>query len=189
MLTTGQKATILARAGDAVPAFPARSLPIQERHLLKGDEAPQEELDADAQQAAAVARWSQQIEDMYVIHVAARAARSLREAQEAIQLDRLRRANAHPAANNWRTAADLRCAFTASDQRRGCWCRFAVGYRALTSGEVPREVASRRCGQGMEVSGSMTRCNTPISKHSLRTYKNHSLRGNAGAGIADAAAV
>src|ERR1700712_5241181 len=94
MLTTGQKATILAKAGDAVPAFPPRCLPIQERHLFKGDKAPQEELDADAQQATAVARWSQQIEDMYVIHVAARAARSLREAQEALQLDRLRRSNA-----------------------------------------------------------------------------------------------
>ncbi|MDB5826042.1 MAG: hypothetical protein JWQ73_262 [Variovorax sp.] len=97
MLTTGQKATILAKAGDAVPAFPARSLPIQERHLFRGAEAPQEELDADAQQARAAERWCQQIEDMYVVHVAARAARSLREAQDALQLDRLRQANAHPA--------------------------------------------------------------------------------------------
>jgi len=94
MLTTGQKAVILAKAGDAVPAFPARSLPIQERHLLKGADAPQEELDADAQQAAAVRRWSQTVDDMYVVHVAARAARSLREAQAAMQLDRLRQTNA-----------------------------------------------------------------------------------------------
>lgn len=46
----------------------------QEPHLFKGDEAPEEELDADAQRATAVAKWSQQIEEMYVIHVATRAA-------------------------------------------------------------------------------------------------------------------
>ena len=100
MLTTGQKAILLAKAGDAVPAFPARSLPIQERHLLKGAEAPQEELEADAQHAEAVRRWSQTIENMYVVHVAARAARSLREAQAAVQLDRLRHANADPINND-----------------------------------------------------------------------------------------
>ena len=93
MLTTGQKANILAKAGDAVPAFPARRLPIQERHLLKGVDACPEELEADAQQAQAVARWSRQIEDMYVVHVAARAARSLREAQAAMQMAGLRQAN------------------------------------------------------------------------------------------------
>ena len=93
MLTTGQKATILAKAGIAVPAFPARRLPVQERHLLMGARKPKEELDADAEQAAAVLQWNHAIETLYVAHVAARAARSLRQAQEAQQLERLRRAN------------------------------------------------------------------------------------------------
>ena len=95
MLTTGQKANILAKAGVAVPAFPARRLPVQERHLLMGARKPKEERDADAEQDAAVLRWNQAVENLYVAYVAARAARSLREAQEAQQLDRLRRANSH----------------------------------------------------------------------------------------------
>ena len=74
MLTTNRKANLLAKSGVAVPAFPARRLPIQERHLRKGARVPREELEADAQQAEAVARWSLQIEDMYVVYVAARAA-------------------------------------------------------------------------------------------------------------------
>jgi len=93
MLTIDQKANILAKAGIAVPAFPSRRLPIQERHLLMGARKPKEERDADAEQAAAVVGWNQAVENLYVTHVAARAARSLREAQEAQQLDRLRRAN------------------------------------------------------------------------------------------------
>ena len=106
MLTTGQKANILAKAGVAAPAFPARRLPIQERHLRKGARAPREELDADAQQAEAVAQWDKQIEDIYVVYVAARAAKSLREAEEAQQLDRLRRANVRPARSDRTTDAD-----------------------------------------------------------------------------------
>jgi len=77
MLTTGQKANLLAKSGVAVPAFPARCLPIQERHLRKGARVPKEELDADAQQAEAVTRWNLQIEDMYVVCGASRAARNL----------------------------------------------------------------------------------------------------------------
>jgi len=83
MLTTGRKANILAKSGVAVPAFPARRLPIQERHLRKGARAPQEELDADAQQAEAVARWNLQVEDMYVVYVAARAASRVAQADGA----------------------------------------------------------------------------------------------------------
>ena len=96
MLTTSQKALILAKAGIEVPAFPARRLPVQERHLLKGHRAPREELDADAEQERAVEKWSQHIETLYVAHTAARAAKSLREAEEARQLVMLQRANAGP---------------------------------------------------------------------------------------------
>ncbi|MDM0058936.1 hypothetical protein [Variovorax fucosicus] len=96
MLTTSQKANILAKTGVEVPAFPARRLPVQERHLIKGGRAPRDELDADAEQERAVEKWSQHIETLYVAHTAARAARSLREAEEARQLAMLQRANARP---------------------------------------------------------------------------------------------
>ena len=94
MLNTGQKAKILAKAGVAIPAFPARRLPIQERHLLRGEFAPPEELEADAEQAAAVDHWTRYVGDLYAVHMAARAARSLRESEEASSLYRLQMSNA-----------------------------------------------------------------------------------------------
>ena len=106
MLTPGQKANILAKAGIAVPAFPARRLPVQERHLLMGARKPKEEQQADAEQAAAVLGWNQAVENLYVAHVAARAARSLRQAQEAEQLDDLRRANSQPVQTDESTDTD-----------------------------------------------------------------------------------
>ncbi|HEY2254615.1 MAG TPA: hypothetical protein VGI11_03175 [Variovorax sp.] len=72
MRTTSQKAEILARAGIAVPAFPAEG------------------------ESAAAERWKREIDNLFAGYVAARAARSLREAEEALQLDRLRRANCSP---------------------------------------------------------------------------------------------
>jgi hypothetical protein len=110
MLTTSQKAHILARAGVAVPAFPARRLPVQERYLREGARVPQEELDADAEQRAAAERWNREIETLYVAHAAARAAKSLRDSEEAQQLDMLRRASNRPATTppNDRTMPGLR---------------------------------------------------------------------------------
>jgi hypothetical protein len=100
MLTTSQKAHILAKAGVAVPAFPARRLPVQERYLREGARVPREERDADAEQQAAARRWVEEIETRYVAHAAARAAESLRDAEEAQQLDRLRRAASAPTARD-----------------------------------------------------------------------------------------
>lgn len=94
MPTTDQKAHILMKAGIAVPAFPAWRLPVQERHLYKGNRAPQQELDAGAEQAEAVAQWERQIDNLFVTYAAARAAKSLRESEEAQQLGQLQRANA-----------------------------------------------------------------------------------------------
>lgn len=65
MLSTQQKAQILKKAGQAVPASPGGVGPA---------------LDA----------WTREVENLYVSYVAARAARSLREAEEARQLERLR---------------------------------------------------------------------------------------------------
>lgn len=95
MLTTSQKSHILAKAGVMVPPFPARRLPVQERHLLRGAKAPQDELDADAEQAVAVAQWHKLVESLYVEYSAARAARSLRESAEAERLRQLRDDNSY----------------------------------------------------------------------------------------------
>lgn len=80
MLTPDQKEVILRRAGIAVPIFPERRLQAQER-------------DAEAEHASAVHRWSEAIDVLYVQYAAARAAKSLRDADEAAQLDRLQRAS------------------------------------------------------------------------------------------------
>jgi hypothetical protein len=95
MLTTSQKSHILAKAGLVVPPFPARRLPVQERHLLRGARAPQDELDADAEQSVAVAQWHKLVESLYVEYSAARAAKSLRESAEAERMRQLRDANSY----------------------------------------------------------------------------------------------
>jgi len=73
MLSIQQKAKILAKAGQSVPASP---------------------VDADA---SAIAAWTKDVENLYVAYVAARAAKSLRDAEDARQLDMLRRLSAHSA--------------------------------------------------------------------------------------------
>ena len=75
MLTIFQKATILSKAGFEVPACPAE--------------------DTTASPTSAVSQkmqeWGKAIETMYVAYVAARAAKSLRDAEESRQTDMLRR--------------------------------------------------------------------------------------------------
>ncbi|MBN8751542.1 Uncharacterised protein [Xylophilus ampelinus] len=73
MLTSFQKAEILARAGVVVPA-PAP--------------AP-----AEGTGRATSDRWQHEIDNLFAGYVARRAARSLREAEEARTLARLRQAN------------------------------------------------------------------------------------------------
>lgn len=73
MLTSFQKAEILARAGVVVPG-PAPALIEDSGHA-----------DSD--------RWQQEIDNLFAGYVARRAARSLREAEEARTLAKLRRAN------------------------------------------------------------------------------------------------
>jgi hypothetical protein len=77
MLTTSQKANILRKAGLQVPAAPTSvsedaSHPADELHKLAKE-------------------WSTTVENLYVTYAAARAAKSLRDAEEARQLDVLRR--------------------------------------------------------------------------------------------------
>jgi hypothetical protein len=75
MLTVLQKATILGKAGFAVPARP-----IEDAMSA-----------ASAQPSAAAHEWAWAIETMYVSYVAARAAKSLRDAEDARRADMLRR--------------------------------------------------------------------------------------------------
>lgn len=93
MLTTDQKESILRKAGVLVPPFPARRWPVQERYLREGACMPKEELEADAEQRAAADAWARAIQTLYVEFTAARAARSLREAEQARSDQALQRAS------------------------------------------------------------------------------------------------
>ena len=89
MLTTDQKETILRRAGVAVPAFPSRRPSDQQQQadaepILKGN------MQADGRQNTAE-HWARTIDALFVEYSAARAASSLRDAEEARQLDARRR--------------------------------------------------------------------------------------------------
>lgn len=79
MLTVLQKATILGKAGFAVPARPIDNAAAA---ATAGPVAPP---------SPAVHEWARAIETMYVSYVAARAAKSLRDAEESRQADMLRR--------------------------------------------------------------------------------------------------
>jgi len=75
MLTIFQKATILSKAGFEVPACPA----------VDTSTSPTSVVSQKMQE------WGKAIETMYVAYVAARAAKSLRDAEESRQTDMLRR--------------------------------------------------------------------------------------------------
>jgi hypothetical protein len=98
MLTTDQKETILRRAGVAVPAFPTRPLPVKGRDQPDGAKAPTNHLAEDAGMRAAAAEWVKAINALYVEYSAARAAQSLRDAEEARRLGALRQASARSTA-------------------------------------------------------------------------------------------
>ena len=83
MLTTDQKETILRRAGVAVPAFPSPRA---------SDQQQQQQQQADGPKNAAE-QWARTIDTLFVEYSAARAARSLREAEETRQLGALREAS------------------------------------------------------------------------------------------------
>jgi len=73
MLTSFQKADILARSGVAIPA------PAPVIH--------------DGSDPSASDRWQREIDNLFAGYVARRAARSLRQAEEAHTLAKLRQAN------------------------------------------------------------------------------------------------
>jgi hypothetical protein len=82
MLSHQKKAIILARTGTVVPPFPV----------------PENSNRSDAwepgiDQARAIAAWNRIIDALFVDYAAARAAKSLRDSEYALQLEILRRAN------------------------------------------------------------------------------------------------
>lgn len=78
MLTTVQKAKILGKAGFEVPACPDG---------VAG-------ADADAAPESPMQKWIRAVEILYATYAAARAAKSLRDAEEARQNEMLRRMSA-----------------------------------------------------------------------------------------------
>lgn len=91
MLTTDQKETILRRAGVAVPASPA-SRPSDPQHQAGAEPSLKRNMQAEGRRTAAE-QWARTIDTLFVEYSAARAARSLRDAEEARQLGALRRAS------------------------------------------------------------------------------------------------
>ncbi len=94
MPTRSQKVAILARAGVAVPTLPSRDVSDRGRSRLESNPTPQNGPQEDAQHDEAVVDWNKQVDDLFAAYVMSRAARSLREAEEAQQLSQLRNANA-----------------------------------------------------------------------------------------------
>ncbi|MDM0110318.1 hypothetical protein QTH97_35905 [Variovorax sp. J22R24] len=93
MLTIDQKEKILRQAGGAVPDFPpghartsARKPDMSEKAMSSKARMPPE-----ARQEV-VAQWAASIEALYVAYVARRAAKSLRDAEDARHLGMLREA-------------------------------------------------------------------------------------------------
>lgn len=92
MLTALQKATILSKAGIAVPDFPRRS---------DGDQDHVEERDADAEHAKAVMRWNHAVAVLHTNYAMVRAVRSLNEAKPGPKMDLLRRIDSIHSLTQW----------------------------------------------------------------------------------------
>ncbi|MDM0078475.1 hypothetical protein QTH90_28990 [Variovorax sp. J2P1-59] len=93
MLTIDQKERILRQAGVAVPDFPPGHARTAARNPDVGEKAMSSKarMPPEARQEA-VAQWAASIEALYVEYVAKRAAKSLRDAEDARRLGMLREA-------------------------------------------------------------------------------------------------
>jgi len=87
MLTPFLKAEILRKTGFAVPA-----LPTEVAEVTEGNAATDSPVNAG--DSHVLKQWVASVEALFVTYVAARAAKSLRESEEARQLDALRRISA-----------------------------------------------------------------------------------------------
>jgi|GEM_PF-404767 len=89
MLAVTQKAVILRRSGVAVPPAPV--------DVAANDGGPHESAaaqPAESVREAALRTWTAQVNALFVSYVAARAAKSLRDAEAVRQLDELRQMSA-----------------------------------------------------------------------------------------------
>lgn len=93
MLTAIKKALILGQVGIDVLRFPGIIASATLRQSVQEGGISPEQCDSEALHAKAVERWNQKIEILFVIYTAARTAKCLREAEQAQQMDMLRRAN------------------------------------------------------------------------------------------------
>lgn len=91
MLTIDQKEAILRKSGVAVPEFPSGHPRLQARDSdAIGNLAPSGKRSASELRRAAIEQWAATIDALYVEYVARRAAKSLRDAEDARQLSMLR---------------------------------------------------------------------------------------------------
>ena len=99
MLTTDQKEAILRGAGVATPAFPSPG--VLWRQQRQHDAAPGSRTNPQAgmDPGTAAKQWADAINRLFVADAAARAARSLRKAEEARQLSVLRQLQCHARAD------------------------------------------------------------------------------------------
>jgi hypothetical protein len=95
MLTTDQKEVILRRAGVVIPNFP---IPRLSDRQPQGDAMPKTQTlpHTGAKRGTAAEQWAHAINVLFVEYSAARAAKSLRDAEEARLLDALRQAPRNP---------------------------------------------------------------------------------------------
>ena len=94
MLTTEQKETILRKAGVAVPVCPVGGSAVPQQVQV----TPPLEEGLSAGKREAIDQWTRTIDTLFVEYSAARAARSLRHAEEARIRDALRQASEGPPA-------------------------------------------------------------------------------------------
>ncbi|MBD9665554.1 hypothetical protein J2W37_002406 [Variovorax paradoxus] len=99
MLTIDQKEAILRWAGVSTPAFPSPG--VLWRQQRQHDAAPSSRTNPHAvlDPGTAAKQWAHAINTLFVAYSAARAARSLRKAEEARQLSVLRQLQCHAGAD------------------------------------------------------------------------------------------
>lgn len=92
MLAADQKAVILRRSGIAVPPLPVETAANESGVEAIGGpaQAPGTPVIREAAQEGALRQWTAQVNALFVSYVAARAAKSLRDAEEARQMSELR---------------------------------------------------------------------------------------------------
>jgi hypothetical protein len=93
MLTLNEKASILTQIGIQVPVLPTSCMTSQEQHFPHRVGHSLQDSEADTENIQSLTRWRHEIDILYVIYTASRAAKGLRQAEQARQMAVLRHAN------------------------------------------------------------------------------------------------